>query len=376
MRLFVGIGLLIAIVPLPSRGQPDSFTRVAVLDLVNNANVDDKELEYLSDLVRSSIRRVLPSEDYLLLTRENILELLPDGRTLGDCVGECAIEVGRKLGADLVVTGEVVEFNNELRLSLKLHETKNANLLNSTVIAGGKMVVLEHAIKSESSNLLNPVIFGNANGGNSIIGTDKTPWSPEEKNLKIARFETSPSSAAILIDGQPLPSTTPCKVEIPVGIHQLQVKRKDYHSVIEIINITNDGNNVFSYSLNPQFALVNFKAKKSGVRLRLDGKDIGLTPVNNEKLFPGDHFVQVDDKRYHVVGESFVVNEGDEISIDLELVPRLGAVEILARDSSRSPVEAKVYIDNKFVGHTPLIVTQIIGKYRIFFTTVPTLIEQ
>ena len=59
-----------------------------------------------------------------LIDRDNILVLLQASRkSLADCEGECEVDTGRRLGADLVVSGELLRFGSKLKLSMRLHET-------------------------------------------------------------------------------------------------------------------------------------------------------------------------------------------------------------------------------------------------------------
>lgn len=53
--------------------------------------------------------------------------------------GECEVDTGRRLGADLVVSGELVRIGTRLKLDLRLHDTRNGQLL-SGVTAQGKSI--------------------------------------------------------------------------------------------------------------------------------------------------------------------------------------------------------------------------------------------
>ena len=63
-----------------------------------------------------------------MITKENILVMLPSGKTLADCEGSCAVDTGRKIGAHWVLVGEVVRFGATIRVTLKLHHTASGIL--------------------------------------------------------------------------------------------------------------------------------------------------------------------------------------------------------------------------------------------------------
>jgi hypothetical protein len=132
--------------------------RVAVLHLTNLADLTDQEAGYLTNLVRSSARLVLPLDEYIIMTKENIGELLGEV-SMADCIGECAVEIGKKLGAAYVVAGEVVLFGGELRIALTLHETSVGNLLTSVQVQGKSILEIEDPLKAQSTKLFDPIIL-------------------------------------------------------------------------------------------------------------------------------------------------------------------------------------------------------------------------
>jgi len=86
--------------------QPAKKT-IAVLDFVNNAGLTSHEGDFITHLIRGVAVR-LPQDDYLVMTKENILELLPPDKDYARCAdGVCEIEFGRNVGADYIVSGEV-----------------------------------------------------------------------------------------------------------------------------------------------------------------------------------------------------------------------------------------------------------------------------
>jgi TolB-like protein len=127
--------------------------RVAVLELSNPAGLDGQEVSYLAGLVRGEALR-LPSGRFLVVTRENLLELLPPGRTLENCLGDCDVETGRNIGADYVLSGEVVRFGGELRLVLRLHETREGRLLADTTARAPTVLGLEGPVMEAAREAL------------------------------------------------------------------------------------------------------------------------------------------------------------------------------------------------------------------------------
>jgi formylglycine-generating enzyme required for sulfatase activity len=133
--------------------------RIAVLELKNNSKglVKNEEVSYLSNLVRQASGR-LPQDRFLIMTQENILSLLPEGKSLEDCQKDCAISTGRELGANYIITGEVVKFGDSIRIALTLHESKSGALKASDNIAGQKVEELEGKVQGATVGLFGEMV--------------------------------------------------------------------------------------------------------------------------------------------------------------------------------------------------------------------------
>ena len=110
----------------------------AVLELHNKLDAADRNLvdaSFLTDVVRQQVLENAPQ--LKLMTRENVISLLEaSGKKLEECEGECEVDTGRRLGADIIVTGELLRFGKGYRLNLRLHDTHSAQLLSAAVASG------------------------------------------------------------------------------------------------------------------------------------------------------------------------------------------------------------------------------------------------
>ena len=128
--------------------------RVAVVELRNEGDLQAREVSYLTDQVRTQASAALPGERFLVMTRESIVALLPPGKTLADCAKQqCEVEVGRTIGADYIVTGEVLKFGDELRLNMKVHHCVSGAFLGSETAKGTKVNDLESGLAAPAGAL-------------------------------------------------------------------------------------------------------------------------------------------------------------------------------------------------------------------------------
>ena len=145
----VGLSVAVCLWVSPAVAAP---ARIAVLELTQSARLTTQETAYLTDLLRGVAVR-LPRGAFSVITRENIMALLPPGTDLAACVSECEVETGRNVGADYVVSGSIIPFGTELRLVVKLHATKDGALLASESASGKNVVKLEEPVSQAASRL-------------------------------------------------------------------------------------------------------------------------------------------------------------------------------------------------------------------------------
>ena len=141
--------------------------RIAVLDLTNSTDLGESERLYLTDTVRMAALS-LPRDGYLIMTRENILVLLPPGVDLTTCTGTaCEIEFGRLVGADFIVSGELLFVGTNYRVSLRLHDVTSGALLSQQQGAAPNVDGLV-----EEVGVVSRLLFAELSGGEASAETE------------------------------------------------------------------------------------------------------------------------------------------------------------------------------------------------------------
>ncbi len=133
---------------------------IAVLEFHSKLAETDKadaDPGYFSDVVRGQALDELPRAR--LMTRENMLVLLAaQGKELADCEGECEVDTGRKLGADFVVSGDLLKVGTSFKLDLKLHATSSGELLAGAQASGKSVDELDAAVPGCVRKLAAPLV--------------------------------------------------------------------------------------------------------------------------------------------------------------------------------------------------------------------------
>jgi hypothetical protein len=133
---------------------------VAVLEIIpnnENVNLEVSEFRHLTDELRMRARETLPSS-YSVLTRDNIMQLLPPDEEEAECFAQgYAVDIGRAIGAEYVTQGFVGNFAEMLTLTVELYESMNGNMLGSFVTESENAKGLLMTIREKAPGLFNRI---------------------------------------------------------------------------------------------------------------------------------------------------------------------------------------------------------------------------
>jgi hypothetical protein len=131
-------------------------SKVAVLELHDSAEVGDAAARFLAEQVRGAALG-LPADSWFVMTRENLVALLPPGTDLSACADDCEITTGRAIGADVVVTGEVTRFGGAFKASLKAHRVASGQLVAQETATAATVEALDDAVSAAAARLFEAV---------------------------------------------------------------------------------------------------------------------------------------------------------------------------------------------------------------------------
>jgi hypothetical protein len=134
-----------------------------VLELIPNESIDDEisigEFRHLTDELRRQAVMTLPKDKYSVLTRDNLISLLPPDEKEAECLAEsCAVDIGRVIGAEYVTQGTVGKFGKKLTISVELYETMSGKLLSSIVFESEGIEGLLGVIRNEAKPLFQSIL--------------------------------------------------------------------------------------------------------------------------------------------------------------------------------------------------------------------------
>ena len=145
--------LIVFILFLPAQAAAE-IKRLAVLEFTG-MGLDPDILHKLSDQSRIASSNTLPANQYHVMTRESMLEILKDmGRDSSCLSGKCEIEIARNIGADYVITGDILKIDDTYLLTLKLHDSSTGQLLVGKEVKSSSLLELVWLCEVNSEQLI------------------------------------------------------------------------------------------------------------------------------------------------------------------------------------------------------------------------------
>jgi hypothetical protein len=173
---------------------------------------------------------------------------------------------------------------------------------------------------------------------------------PSQTAVGTLTVTSTPSGAQFLVDGEPV-GVTPSTVQIPEGIHALEIRSGGPTQVVALrIDKDRDVSRFFDLPIGTSPASVRIDTKPSGARVLVDGKVRGRSPLSVAGLNPGQHTVRVE-RGPQFLQVDVMLESGAQRSLPLEFEP-------LASEPTEGhgwlavsmPVELQAYEKGRLVG--------------------------
>ena len=277
-----------------------SFAKfVAVLETMSDGNdqLSLTERQFLTNMLREQAVRELPAElNFTIMTRENIMMMLPPGKAIEDCEGSCLAETGKNIAADYVAQARVGKVGDNLSISAEIYETAGSKLLASFNGLGADVNALMNVIQEKG-----PELFRKARGGTT--GIVRTGMDGLENQSFVVQVSTNPQGAALSVDGRPVPSctSTPCQILVEAGEHRI-VAVLEHHEDAEGVFKVNQNGQTVSLDLVPRYGTVQLDldfplgGTYEELEIKVDGK---LVKGSDKVLMdPGTHAVSIGHRCY------------------------------------------------------------------------------
>jgi Protein of unknown function (DUF1566)/PEGA domain len=355
--------------------------KVAVLELVNKAGITDDEAYFLTDKVRRTASGTLPTGHFTIMTSENIQELLPPGKDLAKCTdAQCEVEIGRNIGAEYIVTGEIIRYAGDLRVQVKVHHVPSGHFIGSMDTEPGGLREQETMLSSISATMMNKVLSHagvtapSQRGGGAVFVSPTQPSTPSdaaevrtlpptEQPLATATgpaglyITSNPPGADVYLGQTKAGTTSPAfqKVNLQSGSTvRVTLKMDLYHDVSFDVALKPGVMKFGGVELKPAFGSLKIESEPSGAEVYIGGEKVGSTPFSEQRYPSGQYLVTVS-KEWYLPQEDqqITVSDGQATSKIFTLSQDFGTLDVQS-----IPPGADVTLEGKKLGITP-------GSWRV-----------
>lgn len=339
-------------------------TYVAVLETGADAsakeNVSLSDRQYLTNVLREQAVLELPAvQNYTIMTRENIQQMLPPGKAIEDCEGSCLVETGKNIAADYICQARVGRFGNSLTLSAELYETAGNKLIASFNGRGANVEELLDLIKQKSPEFFRQ-IKGSSGfagvGGIAAVGSAGS-FSYGGKQKFIVEITSTPAGAVPTIDGKAVPKclSTPCKVQVEEGNHRIVASFDRYEDAETLVDIKSNNQKV-ELTLTPNFGWLEMKPVLAGDAAKRGVLNVTVDDVRKDdskiELEAGIHKVLLTHPCYDPAEFNVSIAKNKTEVFDKEIARGKGGLELNV-EYKGEPQVVGVVIDGVEVGSTP-----------------------
>ncbi len=333
----------------------DEILRIAVLEFQTVQTMDPNFILQLSDETRGGALDVFPpsTSKVSVLTRENLMDVLTQQGKDASCMeGNCAVGIGRNIGARFVVVGKVAQVEGVYRLTLGVYDSDSNDLLGQKSIQETSQVKLLGEVRPFAEGLIEQTLGGFDEGrlGVRKIGGEPDTWTVSGSTQGVLEIaEPRLKGAKISVNGREvcdMRDKATCRALVDQGDVTVSIERQYCDVLTETVTVGQ-----FS-TLEPEmvcrFAVWNPPKKWKGLTVKVNDKPIGI----GDEIPFGKITIAVEDDCHADLIEQELSTDG--LSYSLSLRPKQRSVSISLLDSQGKDIGADVVVDRKSFGKTPV----------------------
>ena len=300
-------------------------------------------------------------QNFTIMTRENIQQMLPPGKSVEECEGSCLVETGKNIAADYVCQARIGSFDGDFTLSAELYETAGNKLIASFNGQGAGMKDLLQLIRTKSPDFFRSVKGSGRFTGVGGIGEVDGPgqFSFGGKKKFIVEIVTIPAGALPTIDGKGIQKclSTPCKVQVEEGSHRFVATLDRYEDADSVVNVSMN-NQKIELPLSPNFGWLEVNPKLPGPTATKGNINVMVDESRMEgskfELEMGMHNVRLTHPCYDPVVFNVAIVKNKMEIFEKEMKRGKGGLELNA-EYNGEPQTVAVYIDGLEAGSTPYV---------------------
>jgi hypothetical protein len=194
-------------------------------------------------------------------------------------------------------------------------------------------------------------------GETATISETLTELAQKTGSISIS---SSPSGAAIYLDGIHEGTTPKTVSSVKVGSHTIKLEKSGYDDVARTVTVSAYETATISETLTElaqEPGSISISSSPSGADIYLDGAYKDTTPKTISSVKVGSHTIKLEKSGYGDVTRNVTVRAGETANVYetlTELAPETGSISV-----SSSPSNADIYLDGAYKGTTPATVSDV-----------------
>ncbi len=228
---------------------------------------------------------------------------------------------------------------------------------------------------------LTPLTLDSVPAGNYEVRLERTLFQPKlmeiaVKSLDYAAYEVSlvsnfgyfkidsaPTGALLQIDGVERGLTPFTQQRVDAGTYLIRLSRPYFQPKDTTIEVIAGDSLHLTLKMTPRFGKLLVTSTPLGASVSVDGREVGVTPLDYDTLVSGYHLLTVNASHHLDRDDNFLISDGEQLAKHYDLVPNFATLNVLG-----SPEGAEVTIegDEKVVTRLPLSGQKLNpGIYRV-----------
>jgi TonB family protein len=154
-------------------------------------------------------------------------------------------------------------------------------------------------------------------GLGALRQTGAFPFRAPQASLSVM---TDPPDAVVRVDGIRVGKTPLTRGSLSPGPHTVQVGLEGFAPAELSLQLQADGLPVpLRFVLQPTTAVLELRSEPVGAAVRIDGKAVGTTPIEEFSTSPGKHDVEIAKAGFRLWAQTILVSAGDSIPLSAKL---------------------------------------------------------
>lgn len=273
---------------------------IGVLDLEAKEGIPTSAIAPLSDSLR---KEFFDTKKFKVLDRKNMHVILKEQgfQQIGCTSSECAVEAGRMLGVEKMVTGNIARLGDTYYISVTVTNVETGEVESiADEKRRGEIELLFDAIGSIVEK---------------ITGVPRKAPVPEKTHGSL-NISSQPEGVQIFLDEEPVGVSPSILKDIEPGEHKLGFKKEGYHPYETKVKVGTEEVPVKVMLKKLEFLKVS--GEPADAQISLDGSALGSSP-QEVQIAPGAHKIEVTKPGYEPYTQEFKVAEGESYNISYSL---------------------------------------------------------